>query len=339
VRLSFRTYGLTIDSDLPLPGLQALADPPPQSDLVLCLAAFPSWAQELLKSQPVARRIRPAGFLPGESFTVWEYPDESFFQLIYGDGTRFVIDGRAARVWGEAGPGLTHEDLCVYLLGPVMGFIARRRGFTPLHASCVIVGGRAIAFLGEAGSGKSTTAAALALRGWPTLCEDVCILTEINMQLHVIPGYPRICLWPDSVSYLFSSPDALPAIVRGWEKRFLLLDDSTRARAAISSCPLSSILFLAPRSDDGRAPSIEPLAKRHAVLQLVQNSYMNWLLNRQQRASEFDIMAKLVSQADCFRLTPSSDPARLDELVSLIESHVLNAPIPATLMAGAMENV
>jgi hypothetical protein len=338
VTLSFRTYGLTIDSDLPLPGLQALPDPPPESDLVLCLTAIPSWAQKLLKIQPVARRIRPAAILPGESFTVWEYADESFFQLIYGDGTRFVIDGRAARVWGEPGPGLSHEDLCVYLLGPVMGFIARRRGFTPLHASSVIIGKRAIALLGEAGSGKSTTAAALALRGWPTLCEDVCILTETNMQLHVIPGYPRICLWPDSVSYLFSSPDALPAIVRGWEKRFLALDGSTRARAAISSCPLSSILFLAPRSDD-RAPSIEPLPKRHAVLQLVQNSYMNWLLNRQQRASEFDIIVKLVSQVGCFRLTPSSDPARLDELVSLIESHVLNASIPATSMAGAMENV
>jgi hypothetical protein len=339
VKLSFRTYGLTIDSDLPLPGLQALADPPPESDLVLCLAAFPSWAQELLKNQPVARRIRPPAVLPGESFTVWEYADESFFQLIYGDGTRFVIDGRAARVWGEPGPGLTHEDLCVYLLGPVMGFIARRRGFTPLHASSVIIGKRAIALMGEAGSGKSTTAAALALRGWPTLCEDVCILTETNLQLHVIPGYPRICLWPDSVSYLFSSPDALPAIVRGWEKRFLALDGRTRARAALSSCPLSSILFLAPRSDDNRAPSIEPLPKRRAVLQLVQNSYMNWLLNRQQRASEFDIIVKLVSQVDCFRLTPSSDPARLDELVSLIESHVLHASIPATSMAGAMENV
>jgi hypothetical protein len=339
VKLSFRTYGLTIDSDLPLPGLQALADPPPESDLVLYLAAIPSWAQKLLKIQPVARRIRPAAVLPGESFTVWEYADESFFQLIYGDGTRFVIDGRAARVWGEPGLGLTHEDLCVYLLGPVMGFIARRRGFTPLHASSVIIGKRAIALLGEAGSGKSTTSAALALRGWPTLCEDVCILTETNMQLHVVPGYPRICLWPDSVSYLFSSPDALPAIVRGWEKRFLPLDGSTRARAAISSCPLSSIFFLAPRTDDDRAPSIEPLPKRQAVLQLVQNSYMNWLLNRQQRASEFDIIVKLVSQVDCFRLTPSSDPARLDELVSLIESHVLNVSIPATSMAGAMENV
>jgi hypothetical protein len=339
VKLSFRTYGLTIASDLPLPGLRALAGPPPASDLVLYLAAVPSWAQEVLKFQPVARRVRPAAMLPGESFTVCEYADESFFQLIYGDGTRFVIDGRATRVWGEPGPGLTHEDLCVYLLGPVMGFIARRRGFTPLHASSVIIGKRAIALLGEAGSGKSTTAAALALRGWPALCEDVCILTETNMQLHVIPGYPRICLWPDSVNYLFSSSDALPTIVRGWEKQFLPLDGSTRARLAISSCPLCSILFLAPRTDDDRAPRIEPLPKRHAVLQLVQNTYMNWLLNRHQRASEFDTIVKLVSQVACFRLTPSSDPARLDELVSLIESHVLNTSIPATSMAGAMENV
>jgi len=140
----------------------------------------------------------------------------------------------------------------------------------------------------------------------------------------VIPGYPRICLWPDSVSYLFSASDALPLIVRGWEKRFLPLDGSRQARLAMSSCSLSSILFLAPRTDDDRAPSIEPLSKRHAVLQLVQNTYMNWLMDPQQRANEFDAIVKLVSQVDCFRLIPSSDPARLGELATKIEAHVLD---------------
>ena len=338
MKLSYRIYGLTIDSDLPLPGLLALAEPPPRSDVVLCLASVPAWAQEVLEFQPVTRRVRPAAILSGESFTVCEYSGQSFFQLIYGDGTRFIIDGRAARVWGEPGPGLTQEDLCVYLLGPIMGFIARRKGFTPLHASSVVIEGRAIALLGEAGAGKSTTAAALALRGWPVLCEDVCLLTETNLQPHVIPGYPRICLWSDSVSYLFSTTDALPFIVRGWEKRFLALDGTSRARPAMEVCPLSSIFFLAPRTDDDRAPSIEPLSKRHAVLQSVQNTYMNWLLDREGRATEFDAIVKLVSQVACFRLTPSSDPGRLDAMAALIESHVLSAD-PETFIAAPMDNV
>jgi hypothetical protein len=275
----------------------------------------------------------------GEAFTVREYSGQSFFQLIYGDGTRFIIDGSGTRMWGEPGPGLTHEDLCVYLLGPIMGFIARRKGFIPLHASSVAIADRAVALLGEAGSGKSTTAAALALRGWPVLCEDVCILTENKMQPNVLPGYPRICLWPDSVRYFFSSSEALPPIVRGWDKRFLPLDGSNRARLATSICPLSSIFILAPRSDDDRAPSIEPLSKRHAVLQLVQNTYMNWLLDRQQRADEFDAVVNLVARVACFRLIPSSDPTRLDELVSLIESHVLSSSIPVISIAGPTSNV
>jgi hypothetical protein len=299
---------------------------------------MPSWVDEVLKLRPSSQRVRPTHMISGDSFKVSEYAGGSFFQLVYSDGTRFVIDGSATRVWGEPGPGLTDEDLCVYLLGPIMGFIARRKGFTPLHASSVVIEGRAIALLGEAGAGKSTTAAALALRGWPVLCEDVCLLTETNLQPHVIPGYPRICLWSDSVGYLFSTPDALPLIVRGWEKRFLALDGTSRARPALEICPLSSIFFLAPRTDEDRAPCIEPLSKRHAVLQFVQNTYMNWLLDREGRAGEFDAIVKLVSQVACFRLTPSSDPARLDGMAALIESHVLSSD-PATFIAAPMNNV
>ncbi len=338
MKLAYRTYGLTIDSDLPLPGLLPLAETPAESDLVLWLASMPSWVNEVLKLQPSSQRVRPTHMMSGDSFKVWEYGSGSFFQLLYSDGTRFVVDGSAARLWGEPGPGLTHEDLCVYLLGPIMGFLARRKGFTPLHASSVTIGGRAIALLGEAGAGKSTTAAALALRGWPVLCEDVCLLTEANLQPHVIPGYPRICLWSDSVSYLFSTSDALPLIVRGWEKRFLALDGTSRARAAMEICRLSSIFFLAPRTDEIRAPCIEPLSKRHAVLQLAQNTYMNWLLDREGRATEFDAIVKLVSQVACFRLTPSSDPTRLNGMAAQIESHVLSSD-PATLIAAPMDNV
>ena len=71
---------------------------------------------------------------------------------------------------------------------------------------------------------------------------------------------------------------------------------TSRARPAMEICPLSSIFFLAPRTDDDRSPSIEPLSKRHAVLQFVQNTYMNWLLDREGRANEFDAIVKLVSR-------------------------------------------
>jgi hypothetical protein len=202
-----------------------------------------------------------------------------------------------------------------------MGFVLRQRGTVTLHASSLAFHGRAIALVGEAGAGKSTTAAALALRGWPVLTEDVCALADLGGHYQVLPGYPRVCLWPDSVDFLFSSRDALPLMVSGWEKRFLSLDGS-RAQCASGSAPLAAIFLLAERSVQDSAPCIEPISQREALLQLVRNTYMNWYLDRYQRAEEFDVLTRFVASINCLRVTPSSDPARLPALAELIESHV-----------------
>ena len=250
------------------------------------------------------------------------------------------MDRGATRIWGEPGPGLCHDDLCVYLLGPIMGFVLQQRGNTTLHASALSFRGRAIALVGEAGAGKSTTAAALALRGWPVLCEDVCALELISGKYQVLPAYPRVCLWPDSVDFLFSSREALPLIVRGWEKRFLALD-GTRAEFASTCSPLAAIFLLAARSDQEAAPRIEPISQREALLQLVQNTYMNWYLDRRQRAAEFDSLTRVVSSLECFRLIPSTDPARLPALAEIIEKQTsrLVCLNPGAAQGAASSNV
>jgi len=158
-----------------------------------------------------------------------------------------------------------------------------------------------------------------ALRGWAVLGEDVCALADSEGQYQVLPGYPRVCLWPDSVNFLFSSPDALPLMVSGWEKRFLSLDGS-RAQFATNPAPLAATFLLAERSAQHSAPSIEPISQRAALLRLVRNTYMNWYLDRRQRAEEFDVLTRLVASIPCFTVIPSSDPARLSALAELIES-------------------
>jgi hypothetical protein len=273
-------------------------------------------------------------------FTLTAHGHTPCFELRYADGTRFVVDEQATQIWGEPGPNLTDEDAVVYLLGPVMGFALRRRGRTPLHASALACGDRAVALMGSAGAGKSTTAAALALKGWPVLCEDVCALEESEGNLNVLPGYPRVCLWPDSVNYLFSSPDALPLIVEGWEKRYLPLDGA-HAQFAPGKLPLAAIYLLAPRSDDISAPHLEPMSKREGALHLVQNTYMNWLLDARERAADFEAISRLVDQVPCFQVTPSRDPARLGELAALIESHMTSRTHSSRPLAtgSALRNV
>jgi hypothetical protein len=334
VKHIYRAYGLTLESDSAVPGLTPLVASALKPDLSLDLHPASAWAQASLQLPVTSHRIRPTNVTPDEpGFTVSEHGDGKYIRLGYADGTQFVMDEAATLLWGKAGPGLSYEDVCVYLLGPVMGFVLRRRGKIPLHASALSIQGRGIAIVGEAGSGKSTTAAAMALRGWPVLSEDVCALEEEQAGFRVEPGYPRICLWPDSVEFLFSSAEALPLIVKGWEKRFLAADGA-KAKFASHAVPLAAIFLLGDRSNDARSPFVETISQKETVLRLVQNTHMNWLLDKTQRAAEFDLLSRLASTVKCLRVVPSADPSRLRALAEMIESHTMSLEIPVLQTAA-----
>ncbi|HEY6402772.1 MAG TPA: hypothetical protein VI479_15250 [Blastocatellia bacterium] len=48
------------------------------------------------------------------------------------------------------------------------------------------------------------------------------------------------------------------------------------------------------------------------------NTYTNYLLDRQMRANEFNLLGRLVKNTPLRKLKPHSDPARLPELCRLI---------------------
>src|SRR5262249_33664844 len=131
------------------------------------------------------------------------------------------------------------------------------------------------------------------------------------------PSYPRVCFWPDSVRALLSRSDAFPLLTPNWEKRYLPLDGLIGCFQS-ERRPLGAIYLLAARSGDRHAPCVEEITPKEALLELVQNSYMNWPLDREQRAREFDVLTHLVEQVPIRRLVPSCDPGQIDELCRAI---------------------
>jgi hypothetical protein len=320
--MDYWVYGLGISSNVEIPAFGRWRTLP-DCEIHFETGPEPDWVREIVSLPGETVYSPEAREWADSTLTITGLLAGKFLEFKYADRTRFVMDRGTTRIWSAPGPGLTNDDVFVYLAGPIMGFALRRRERFALHASSVLIGDGAIAICGDPGSGKSTTAAALALRGNPVMCEDICPLQKLDDRKHVVPGYPRIGLWPDSVGHLFAAADALPLISAGWEKRYLPLDGRL-ATFAENPAPLAAIYLLAPRSDAPVAPFIEPLSRRESVLALVQNTYMNYLLRKEQRAAEFDAIANLVAEVDCYRVTPHADPARLGELAALIETHAAN---------------
>lgn len=327
---NYTAYGLSLWSDVQLPGLrQATVDAAPEG-ISLAIKLKPKWVQEAshLPSQ-IIHFVPAAPECADPAFIVREYGGGRFYQLSYSDGTEFFVDSGATAIWGEYSAPLTIEDLTTYLVGPVMGFVLRRRGLTALHASAVCFGEVAAVISGPATAGKSTTAAALALRGLPALCEDIAAVHEHGGQFHIQPGYPRVCLWPDSVEKLLGSQDALPLLTPTWEKKFLALDGE-RAKFEARMRPLGAIYLLGLRSDEETAPRLIEVTPREALLDLVQNTYMNVLLSREQRAAEFELLSRLVNQVPCKRVIPHKDAARIAALCELLEMDARRISVQAT---------
>ena len=74
------------------------------------------------------------------------------------------------------------------LLGQLLPFCAVLRGFEAIHASAVVIDGRALAIVGRSGAGKSTLAMHLLLAGAGFLTDDVVALTAHDGLVVCEPG-------------------------------------------------------------------------------------------------------------------------------------------------------
>lgn len=251
---------------------------------------------------------------------IWKVKSGALVRVAFEDGTQFWLDDRRENIWASWPDHLPLENTTSYLLGPVLGLMLRLRGVICLHASAVAIGGRSVAFAGSAGAGKSTTAAAFSKLGYAVLSDDIVALEERNGAFYVVAGHPQVCLWPESAKMLYGSAEALPRFNPEWEKRRLGLgDQGTRfeSRALL----LQVIYLLGDRRPDP-APSVEATAKQAVLLDLVANTYANKILDRDMRAREFDVLARLATAVPIRRVFPHSDPNRIRDLCQVIEADI-----------------
>lgn len=86
-------------------------------------------------------------------------------------GEFFIHDGR--EILMNPLPGVDEALLRTVLLGPVLCVLLRQRGLLVLHASCININHKGVAFMGGSGWGKSTLATAFHTKGYDVLTDDV----------------------------------------------------------------------------------------------------------------------------------------------------------------------
>ena len=290
-------YGLHVESELRLPG--ALEIPPETS---------PGPADVLVRRAPQKRRVTTP--ITGV-FTLTHEDDDHVFN--FPDGVQVVINHDASVIEVHWSDRFTAEYAATYLMNVVMAFVLRMRGHETLHASAALIDDAAVAFIGTSGAGKSTIAAALALRGFRVISEDVVAIVDRGERFDVVSAHTHVRLWPDGTEFLFGYADALPLIANEEWKRWL----DVHVRFAHGAFELAAIYSIDDRA--ARTPDVESLDGAEALLDLIASSYKH---GQPMSSEEFDRLGRIARHVPTRLVRPGSDLATLPAMIDAIVADV-----------------
>lgn len=161
---------------------------------------------------------------------------DEFLLIVEGVGRYYVTHGNAIVVAPEKGSD--DAEIMLYLMGSAMGALLFQRKILPLHGSAVKVGDHGVIFLGDSGIGKSTLAGALQKQGYPLLADDICAITiSENGEALIIPGFPRLKLWADTLTQLAEERQGLSRVFKDieFEKYFYPAQNVAAEPVAVGS--------------------------------------------------------------------------------------------------------
>jgi hypothetical protein len=217
--------------------------------------------------------------------------------LIAPDGTELLCD-----------PEPESSEWTMLLPAQALPLAATLRGYEVLHASGVVLGGRAALFAGQTGAGKSSLAAALLCRGAALLSDDTVALEPREGKLIAHPGAALLQLQAAEHERLSARERAIlgaPTTVLGKQR----YSPSVTA----SPAPFGE-LFLLERSGYGppieRIEAVDPFA-------LLASTFNLSVRTPERLTRHLDLAVALAATGRIHRLRvqPEMDATQLAEIV------------------------
>ncbi|GIV76711.1 MAG: hypothetical protein KatS3mg050_1105 [Litorilinea sp.] len=267
---------------------------------------------------------------PVQRLNEWYDPDGSVwlafgklaegYLLHFSELARFTLsaDARVIRCFPE--PDCPPETLRHLLLNQVIPLALAHQGQLVLHGAACAISGRAVAFLGRTGMGKSTLATRLGLAGHPVLTDDCLLLKEAEGQFQVHFSYPGVRLWPETIDALMDRHVVSMPLAHYTEKKRVLLDRG----GPLPTAPLDRVYVLLPPGDSaaGQEVTIRPMASNEAMLEIVRHAFQLDVTDCDWLAAAFHRYASLANRVPFFFLAYPREHALLPLVQRTIERHM-----------------
>lgn len=293
----FSAYGLNILSEIDLPEFLPRSGNNLPADLVVSYDRSAEWNQ-------------PAG---GER-AIWSVsPRDARFWFPNVGGFR-VRGGREILLSPK--PDIEERFLRLYVEGMMMASVLQQRGYFVLHASVVQVRDYAVAFLGHIGAGKSSTAAALHMRGHAVVTDDNAAIDLSAPDLPVLPAFPTVKVFPKIATSLGYAEDSLQEMHSSQPKKAR----SVSRAFPDAPVPLKRLYVLTRDAEQHFAP----LSRGEHTLEMIRNSVpTRW--GQTGDANHLQQCARISSLIPAWRVRTFDTLEELPELARRIEEHCSEA--------------
>ena len=219
------------------------------------------------------------------------------------------------------------------VIARVLLLALHRPGVAWMHGSAVVCGGRAIAFLGPSGVGKSSIALALARAGAQHVCDDTLPI-ELGSPPVVWPSDHTLRLNDDTKARF---ADGVDAVRREADGKFILTHDmlataaaAPRSTSPIARAPLEAIYLVIPETNPtvlSRPVVRNRLQSSVSVPALIPHIKVGPILPRGAAARVLNDLATVVDAVPVYQLRVARDWSLVDRVVEqLLVWHPLQAP-------------
>ena len=293
---TYEVFGLTVNSSFALPELLSI-EPVANADIVVRQGKVP---MELLYADA-------AGVLYQVNSTQFRLSVDGVARYLVTEGKEILVD---------AEPDADDASIRLFLLTSPLAAILHQRGILPLHGSSIETPKGAVIFAGLSGMGKSTLAAAFYRRHYQVLADDISVVDlDANGTPVVLPGYPQIKLWMESLQKLEESSNTLQKVRPQLDKYALPIRDAFRKEAL----PIYTIYTLNIGKE--REILIRSIKGLQKLTLLQPHVYRGHLLENMGKVNMH--LPELVRTVRVCSVTRPLQPFMLDELVESIEADFL----------------
>lgn len=219
-------------------------------------------------------------------------------------------------------PDIPRETLNHLFLDQVFPCLLTQGSRMMLHAAAVGINGEAVAFIGETGAGKSTLTSSLCSKGFQLLTDDGLLVIEEGDRFWVVPGYPSVRLWPESLPQVFSGNPPSTDVAHYTEKQRVAAEQAAFP-FAMERMPLRRIYLLRPQETDCEQEiAITPLSPRDAFNECFNSIFRLDFRDRAKLREQFTLTGRMVEPTPVFAFSFPHDFSVLPAVHACLLAHL-----------------